>query len=57
MMNIDGGGDGVDGSHFRSALLIAVVRTDVLTSATGFLKFNTVNLFVHPERCGNVDRP
>ncbi len=24
-MNIDGGGEGVDGSHFRSALLIAVV--------------------------------
>ena len=26
MVNIDGGGEGVDGDHFRSALLIAVVR-------------------------------
>ena len=26
MMNIDGGGEGVNGDHFRLALLIAVVR-------------------------------
>ncbi len=30
-MNIDGGGEGVDGSHFRSALLIAVVRAAFYT--------------------------